>query len=64
MKILALTILFILAFLRVRNTPCALSKTLWKNKMIKQLKNNENQNSGMASLIAMKCKMQQFFSHS
>ena len=46
MKILALTFLFILAFLRVRNTPCALSKTLWKNKMIKQLKNNEKQNGG------------------
>ncbi|MCJ7965788.1 hypothetical protein MT487_01715 [Lachnospiraceae bacterium NSJ-171] len=46
MKILALTILFILAFSRVRNTPCALSKTLWKNKMIKRLKNNEEQNGG------------------
>lgn len=46
MKILALTILFILAFLRVRNTPYALSKTLWKNKRIKQLKNNEKQNGG------------------
>ena len=46
MKILALTILFILAFLRVQNTPSALSKTLWKNKMIKQLKKNEEQNNG------------------
>ena len=46
MKILALTILFILAFLKVKNTPSALSKTVWKNKMIKQLKNNEEQNNG------------------
>ena len=46
MKILALTILFILAFLRVKSTPNALSKTLWKNKMIKQLKNNEDRNGG------------------
>lgn len=41
MKILTLTILFVLVFFRVNSTPCALSKTLWKNKMIKQLKNNE-----------------------
>lgn len=46
MKILALTILFVLAFLSVKSTPCALSKTLWKNKRIKQLKNNEEQNGG------------------
>lgn len=46
MKILALTILFILAFLRVKNTPCEVNKTLWKNEMIKQLKNNEEQNGG------------------
>ncbi len=46
MKILTLTILFILAFSRVKSTPCALSKTLWKNKRIKQLKNNEKQNGG------------------
>lgn len=46
MKILALTILFILVFLRIKNTPSALSKTLWKNKMIKQLKKNEEQNNG------------------
>lgn len=46
MKILALTILFILAFLRIKNTPSALSKTLWRNKMIEQLKNNEKQNGG------------------
>ena len=46
MKILALTILFILAFLRVKNTPIALSKTLWENKMIKRLKNSEEQNDG------------------
>ena len=46
MKILALTILFILVFLRIKNTPSELSKTLWKNKMIKQLKNNKEQNNG------------------
>ena len=46
MKILALIILFILAFLRAKSTPCALSKTLWKSKRIKQLKNNEKQNGG------------------
>lgn len=38
MKILALAILFVLAFLRVKNTPRSLSKTLWKNEMIKLLK--------------------------
>lgn len=58
MKILALTILFILAFLRVRNTPCALSKTLWKNKMIKQLKNNEKQNGGKPYSDEMQDEMQ------
>ena len=41
MKILTLTILFVLAFFRVKSTPCALSKTLWKNKMIKQLKDSD-----------------------
>lgn len=46
MKILTLTILFVLAFFRVKSTPCELSKTLWKNKMIKQLNNNEKQNGG------------------
>ena len=37
MKILALTILFILLFFRIKGTPCALSKTLWRNKMMKSI---------------------------
>ena len=46
MKILALTILFILMFFRIKGTPSALSKTLWRKKMIKQFaKNKENNNS-------------------
>ena len=46
MKILALAILFVLAFLRVKNTPRSLSKTLWKNEMIKLLKNDEDRSGG------------------
>ena len=37
MKILALTILFILLFFRIKGTPSALSKTLWCNKMMKSI---------------------------
>ena len=37
MKILALTILFILMFFRIKGTPSALSKTLWRKRMIKQI---------------------------
>ena len=37
MKILALTILFILLFFRIKGTPSALSKTLWRNKMMKSI---------------------------
>ena len=37
MKILALTILFILLFLRIKGTPSALSKTLWRNKVMKSI---------------------------
>ena len=37
MKILALTILFILLFFRIKGTPYALSKTLWRNKMMKSI---------------------------
>ena len=45
MKIFALTILFILMFFRIKGTPSALSKTLWRKRMIKQLtKNKENSN--------------------
>ena len=46
MKILVLAILFVLAFLRVKNTPRSLSKTLWKNEMIKLLKNDEDRSGG------------------
>lgn len=41
MKILTLTILFILLFLRIKGTPSALSKTLWRNKMLKSLEKNK-----------------------
>lgn len=46
MKILALTILFILMFFRIKGTPSALSKTLWRKKMIKQLTKNKENNNG------------------
>lgn len=37
MKILALTILFILLFFRIKGTPSTLSKTLWRNKIMKSI---------------------------
>lgn len=46
MKILALTILFILMFFRIKGTPSALSKALWRKKMIKQLAKNKENNNG------------------
>ena len=46
MKILTLTILFILIFFRVKGTPSALSKTLWRKRMIKQLTKNKENNNG------------------
>lgn len=46
MKILALTILFILMFFSIKDTPSALSKTLWRKKMIKQLAKNKENNNG------------------
>lgn len=46
MKILALTILFILMFFRIKSTPSALSKTLWRKRMIKQLTKNKENNNG------------------
>lgn len=46
MKILALTILFILMFFRIKGTPSALSKTLWRKKMIKQLAKSKENNNG------------------
>ena len=41
MKILALTILFILLFFRIKGTPNALSKTLWRNQMLKTINKNK-----------------------
>lgn len=46
MKILALTILFILMFFRIKGTPSSLSKTLWQKRMIKQLTKNKENNNG------------------
>ena len=46
MKILALTILFILMLFRIKGTPSALSKTLWRKRMIKQLAKNKENNNG------------------
>lgn len=46
MKILALTILFILIFFMIKGTPSALSKTLWRKRMIKQLAKNKENNNG------------------
>lgn len=46
MKIFALTILFILMFFRIKGTPSALSKTLWRKKMIKQFTKNKENNNG------------------
>lgn len=46
MKILALAILFILMFFRIKGTPSALSKTLWRKKMIKLLAKNKENNNG------------------
>lgn len=46
MKILALTILFILMFFRIKGTPSALSKTLWQKRMFKSLAKNKENNNG------------------
>lgn len=46
MKILALTILFILLFFRIKGTSSALSKTLWRNKMLKSLEKNKESFNG------------------
>lgn len=46
MKILALTILFILMFFRIKGTPSELSKTLWRKRMIKQLAKSKENNNG------------------
>lgn len=46
MKILTLTILFILMFFRIKCTPSALSKTLWRKRMIKMITKNKEDNNG------------------
>ena len=53
MKILALTILFILMFFRIKGTPSALSKTLWRKRMIKQLAKSKENNNGKPLSSAM-----------
>lgn len=46
MKILALTILFILMFFRIKSTPSSLSKELWQKKMIKTIEKSKTNNNG------------------
>lgn len=46
MKILALTILFVLMFFRIKGTPSALSKTLWRKRIVKQLTKDKENNNG------------------
>lgn len=46
MKILALTILFILMIFTIKDTPILLSKTLWRKKMIRILTKNKENNNG------------------
>ena len=46
MKILALTILFILMIFTIKDTPILLSKTLWRKKMIRILTKNKESNNG------------------
>ena len=54
MKILVLTILFILMFFRIKGTQSALSKTLWRKRMIKQLAKSKENNNGEPLSDAMK----------
>lgn len=50
MKIVALAILFILLFFRIKSTPSALSKTIWRNQMLKTInKNKETFNGNLPS---------------
>lgn len=53
MKILVLTILFILMFFRIKGTPSSLSKTLWRKRMIEQLAKNKENNNGKPLSDAM-----------
>ena len=61
MKILALTILFSLMFFRIKGTPSALSKTLWRKRMIKQLAKNKENNNGESLSDAMQGALIVFF---
>ena len=61
MKILSLTILFILMFFRIKGTPSALSKTLWRKRMIKQLAKNKENNNGESLSDAMQGALIVFF---
>ena len=61
MKILALTILFVLMFFRIKGTPSALSKTLWRKRMIKQLAKNKENNNGESLSDAMQGALVVFF---
>ena len=61
MKILALTILFVLMFFRIKGTPSALSKTLWRKRMIKQLAKNKENNNGEQLIDAMQGALIVFF---
>lgn len=51
MKILALTILFILLFFRIKGTPSVLSKTLWQKRMFKSLAKNKENNNGLTVIV-------------
>ena len=61
MKILALTILFVLMFFRIKGTQSALSKTLWRKRMIKQLAKNKENNNGESLSDAMQGALIVFF---
>ena len=61
MKILALTILFVLMFFRIKGTPSALSKTLWRKRMIKQLAKSKENNNGEPLNDAMQRALIVFF---
>ena len=61
MKILALTILFVLMFFRIKGTPNALSKTLWRKRMIKQLAKSKENNNGEPLNDAMQGALIVFF---
>ena len=61
MKILALTILFVLMFFRIKGTPNALSKKLWRKRMIKQLAKSKENNNGEPLNDAMQGALIVFF---